>query len=74
MVITVALFGLSAGLISGFALLCAVVLGIPLAGILFVWLMEMYFKKLGNIYDVLVDETDVSFNNTFNMAWFLHLF
>ena len=73
-VITVALFGLSAGLISGFAMLWAVILGCVLALVLFAWLMGMYFKKLGSIYDVLVDDTDVSFNNSFKMAWFLHLF
>lgn len=73
-VLTAAMLGLGIGLISGLVWQKAVVLGASLAACLFLLLMGMYFKKLSNVFAVLVDGTDVSFNDTYKMAWFLHLF
>ena len=73
-VLTSAMLGLAGALISEFAWQPALKLGIGLGAVLFLLLMLEYFKKLAGIFAVLVDDTDVSFNNTYKMAWFLHLF
>lgn len=73
-VLTAATLGLSIGLISGFVWQKALILGAALAVCLFLFLMWMYFQKLSKVFGVLVDGTDVSFNDTYKMAWFLHLF
>lgn len=73
-VLTASMLGLGIGLISGFVWQKALILGASLSVFLFLFLMGMYFKKLSNVFAVLVDGTDVSFNDTYKMAWFLHLF
>lgn len=73
-VLTAAMLGLSVGLISNLVWQKALILGASLAICLFLFLMWMYFKKLAKVFGVLVDGTDVSFNDTYKMAWFLHLF
>lgn len=42
--------------------------------IFFIWQVYIYFKNLMEIYSVLIDGTDTSFNKAFSKAWFLHLY
>lgn len=40
----------------------------------FVWQIYVYFKNLVEVYSVLIDGKDKSFNKAFSKAWFLHLY
>lgn len=40
----------------------------------FIWLLNMFLSELLHVYDVLVDDTDKSFNKTYKRAWHLHMF
>jgi len=52
------------------SLIIAVLMGV----ISFIWQVYIYFKNLIEIYSVLVDGMDESFNKAFSKAWFLHLY
>ncbi len=73
--ITSITFGLSIGLMIGTEMMVwKIVLGI-LAGIfIFGWLFWQYFAECINVYQVLTDDRETSFNKTFSKAWFLHFY
>lgn len=39
-----------------------------------IWLVNMFLSELMHAYDVLVYDTNASFNKTYSRAWFLHFF
>lgn len=68
------LLGLSFFLITYTTPCNSFLIGIILGIISFVSQVFLYFKNLIEVYSVLVDGTNDSFNKTFSKAWFLHLY
>ena len=72
--ITSGVLGLSLGMIVNVELIYRVILGIGVGLVVCVVLLYWYFHQCINVYKVLVDHTDKSFNATFSNAWFLHFY
>ncbi len=68
------LFGIGFFLITYSASLNSYVVGVVSSAIFFILQTFMFFKHLIEVYDVLVDGTNNSYNKTFSKAWFLHLY
>lgn len=51
-----------------------VAIGIIGGLVVFLFLMNSYFKNLKDVYKVIIDGQDTSFNKTFSKAWFLHFY
>ncbi len=72
--VTALTFGLSVWLLlSGFGLWQSVLTALA-ALALFLYLTFMFLNELMHVYDVLVFDTNASFNKTYSRAWYLHLF
>ncbi len=73
--ITSITFGLSVGLIIGTEILAWKITSGILAGfVVFAWLLWQYFSECIDVYKVLEDNRESSFNKTFSKAWFLHFY
>ncbi|MDE6471704.1 MAG: hypothetical protein K2L52_01625, partial [Clostridia bacterium] len=68
------LLGLSVFLILPFNVLPNLIIAIVLGLIVFIVMLCIYFSKCSEVYAVLIDEKDSSFNRTFSKAWFLHFY
>ena len=68
------LLGLSAFLIFPLELSIAIAVAVAVGLAAFLILLTVYFACCINVYAVLTDETDASFNRTFTKAWFLHFY
>ena len=51
-----------------------IIVAVSMGVVSFIWQEYIYFKNLIEIYSVLVDGKDDSFNKAFSKAWFLHLY
>ena len=68
--------GLSAYMLTSlvFGEIAGIILAVVIYFGIFIWQIYVYFKNLKEIYSVLVDKKDSSFNKAFSKAWFLHLY
>lgn len=71
---TAILLGLSAFLICPFEIWIKILIAIALGLIIFIVMLTVYFYYCADVYSVLVDNKDSSFNRTFSKAWFLHIY
>lgn len=73
--LTTVLGGLGLALIGVFnSTLYNVILGVAFGFVIFLILLQNYFRNLKEVYQVIIDDEDASFNKTFSKAWFLHFY
>lgn len=73
-IMTSVLIGLGFFLILPLETWLSVLLAVLLALFTFNTLLFLYFKFCQEVYAVLINDKDYSFNKTFSKAWFLHLY
>lgn len=68
------LLALGVGLMISKWRVAAIIISVLLALCSFTYHVKLFFDELIGVYDVLVDDTEASFNKTFSKAWFLHFY